>query len=62
MGEEGEGKEEEEGWIYFTTRMDSKGRLVVPPDDRENMGVYKKIAQVAVKVKVLKLYEAAENG
>ncbi len=61
MDKEGEGKEEEEGWTYFTTRMDSKGRLVVPPDDRENMGVYKKTVQVAVKVKLLQIYEA-ENG
>ncbi|GAH97470.1 unnamed protein product [marine sediment metagenome] len=62
MGKEGKGKEEE-GWFYFTTRMDSRGRLSVPPDDRENMGIYKTAAQVAVKMKVLKLYEAAaENG
>ena len=56
MGEEGKDKEEEE-WIYFTTRLDSRGRLTVPPDDRENMGVYKKAAQVAVKMKVLRFYE-----
>ncbi|GAH76366.1 unnamed protein product, partial [marine sediment metagenome] len=51
----------EEGWFYFTTRMDLRGRLSVPPDDRENMGIYKTAAQVAVKMKVLKLYETAEN-
>lgn len=55
MGEEAESKEEE--WTYFTTRMDSKGRLVVPPDLRENIGVYKKAVQLEIKMKVLRIYE-----
>ncbi len=61
MGEEGEGKEEG-GWFSFRTRMDSRGRLSVPPDDRENMGIYKKAAQVAVKMKVLRIYKENGNG
>jgi len=59
MGEEG--KDKEKGWVSFKTRLDSRGRLAVPPDDRENMGVYKKAAQVEVKVKVLKIYPEGEG-
>lgn len=60
MGEEGEGKEE--GWIYFTARVDSRGRVVVPADERENAGIYKKVAQVTIKMKVLRFYGKDEKG
>jgi len=55
------GEDKEEGWVYFTTRLDSRGRLAVPPDDRENMGVYKKAAQVEVKMRVLQIYPEGEG-
>lgn len=64
MGEEDKDKKregEEEEWVEFTTRLDSRGRLVVPPDERENIGVYKKAAQVAIKMKVLRIYEEGGN-
>jgi len=52
-GEEGEDKEE---WFAYETRVDERGRLNVPPDIREEMGIYRKPAKVAVKVKLVKLY------
>ena len=55
--EEGKGKEEEEGWFSYETRVDEKGRLNIPPDIREEMGIYRKPAKVAVKVKLVKKYE-----
>ena len=52
-GEEGEDEEE---WFAYETRVDERGRLNVPPDIREEMGIYRKPAKVAVKVKLVKLY------
>jgi len=52
-GEEGG---DEEGWFAYETRVDERGRLNVPPDIREEMGIYRKPAKVAVKVKLVKLY------
>ena len=47
---------EEKGWFDFETRVDEKGRLSIPPDIREELGIYRKPAKVEVKVKVVKLY------
>jgi len=56
-GISGEGKGEgEEEWFAYETRVDEKGRLNIPPDIREEMGIYRKAAKVAVKVKLVKLY------
>ena len=55
--EEGKDEGEEEGWFSYDTRVDEKGRLNVPPDIREEMGIYRKPAKVAVKVKLVKKYE-----
>lgn len=53
----GEGKGEgEEGWFAYETRVDEKGRLHIPPDIREEMGIYRKAAKVSVKVRLIKLY------
>ena len=60
--EEGKGEGEEEGWFSYETRVDEKGRLNIPPDIREEMGIYRKPAKVAVKVKVVKLYEGSERN
>ena len=49
-------KSEGEGWVIYEPRVDEKGRLNIPPDIREEMGIYRKPAKVAVKVKVIKLY------
>lgn len=56
MGKEKE-SEEEKGWFSFETRVDEKGRLSTPPDIREDLGIYRKPAKVAVKIKVVKLYQ-----
>jgi len=61
MGSDKKSEGEEEGWFSYETRVDEKGRLNVPPDIREEMGIYRKPARVAVKVKVLKLYERGER-
>ena len=55
-------KGEEEGWFSYETRVDEKGRLNIPPDIREDMGIYGKPAKVAVKAKVVKLYGGAKGG
>ena len=52
-GEEGKG----EGWFSYETRVDEKGRLNIPPDIREDMGIYRKPAKIVVKVKLVKLFE-----
>ena len=56
MKSEKEGEGEEEGWFTYETRVDEKGRLNIHPDIREEIGIYRKPAKVAVKVKVIKLY------
>lgn len=58
MGKEKES--EEKGWFSFETRIDEKGRLSTPPDIREDLGIYRKPAKVAVKIKVVKLYGAGD--
>jgi len=62
MGSERESKGEEEGWFSYETRVDEKGRLNIPPDIREEMRIYRKPGKVAVKVKLLKLFEGGERN
>lgn len=50
-------KEEEEGWFSFTSRVDEKGRLNIPADTREEMGIYKIPVKVMAKVKLVKKYK-----
>ena len=53
----GEGRSEgKEEWFVYETRVDEKGRLNIPPDIREEMGIYRKAAKVSVKVRLIKLY------
>ena len=51
-----EAREPESSWFSFETRVDGKGRLNIPPDKREEMGIYGKAAKVSVKVSLMKLY------
>ena len=62
MGSDKKGEEEEEGWFSYETRVDEKGRLNIPPDIREDMGIYGKAAKVSVKASVVKLYGGAKGG
>lgn len=55
-------KEEEGKWFSFETRVDEKGRLNIPPDIREEMGIYRMPAKVAAKVCVMKLYGGKRHG
>lgn len=48
---------EEEGWFSFPSRVDEKGRLNIPADIREEMGIYKIPAKVVAKVKLVKKYK-----
>lgn len=57
MESEKGGKGEEERWFSYETRVDEKGRLNIPPDIREDMGIYRKPAKIVVKVKLVKLFE-----
>lgn len=49
------------GWYGYETRVDEKGRLNIPPDKREEMGIYGKPAKVSVKVSLIKLYRGAKD-
>ena len=46
----------------YETRVDEKGRLNIPPDVREEMGIYGKPAKVSVKVSLVKLYGGAKDA
>ena len=59
--EDGKG-EEGEGWFSYETRVDEKGRLNIPPDIREEMGIYGKAAKVSIKASVMKLYGGTKDG
>ena len=61
MESEKGGKGEEERWFSYETRVDEKGRLNIPPDIREDMGIYGKAAKVSVKAKVVKLYGGPDS-
>lgn len=64
MESEKEGEEEKgEGgkWFSYETRVDEKGRLNIPPDIREEMGIYGKAAKVSVKASVMKLYGGPDS-
>ena len=55
-----EGKRER--WFSYETRVDEKGRLNIPPDIREEMGIYGKAAKVSIKASVMKLYGGTKDG
>lgn len=57
-----EAKEPEGSWFVFETRVDAKGRLNIPPDKREEMGIYGKAAKVSVKVNLIKLYGETKDA
>jgi len=52
---------ETRGWFGYETRVDEKGRLNIPPDVREELGVFGKAAKVSVKVSMVKLYGGAKD-